>query len=128
MKGHKITFVGKPGEQSCQVAVADEDFGMGCDLGQIDRLQKIVRAVASARADDRTDIVAHKHLFEFPHAAFGRACEIQIAIEDRVEIKGLIAQAAKAVAACLQEFALDVGRGRNDADLVAAPEGRRLDS
>src|SRR4029077_6003955 len=46
----------------------------------------------------------------------------------RLEIKRLIADAAKTVAPRLQQFALHVRRGRDDADSVARAERARFDA
>src|SRR5208337_3023274 len=54
--------------------------------------------------------------------------KVQIAIQDRLEIKRLITGAAKTVAARLQHFAVDVRRGGNNSHLVAWTKCPRLDS
>ena len=97
-------------------------------MHRIERQRQVVRPVSSARANDGADIVAHEHVFQFPRPALHRTGKVQIAIENRLEIKRLVAGAAKAVAARLQHFAFHVRRGRDDSHLVARTERARLDS
>src|ERR1700694_1451292 len=133
MKGYKVGRVGKCGEQRCQVAVAYENLWMLGDLFQINRLriargQQVVRSISSSCANNRSDIVAYEHVFEFARTALGRTGKVQVLIQDRVKIKRLIAGTAKTVAARLQHFALQVRGRRNDSHLVARTERARLDS
>src|SRR6267378_1771464 len=133
MKGYEVGRVCKGGEKSCQVAVADKNLRMRSDLFQINRhritrRQQVGRSISSACANNRADIVAREHIFQFPRSAFRRTRKVQIAFQDRLEIKRLIAGTTKTVAARLQHFALHVRRGRNDSHLVAGTESARLDS
>src|SRR6266849_1877115 len=138
MKGYEVGGVGKSGQQRRRVAVAHENLRVRSDLLDVNRLrikglrvkgrQQVVRPISSSRANNRADIVAREHLFEFPRPAIGRTGEIQIAFEDRLEIKRVIAGAAKTVAAGLQHFWIHVRRGRDNSHLVARTKGARLDS
>src|SRR3954447_3215917 len=58
-------------KQACDVAVADKYLGMRFDLREIEFLDQIIGAIASARANDGADVVAREHLFEFACAAGG---------------------------------------------------------
>src|SRR5258708_38294120 len=102
MKGHEVSGVGKGGQQCCQVAVAYENLRMPRNRFQIKRLrsaprQQVVRSISSARTNDGADIVAHEHVFEFPRPTLRRTRKVQIAFQDRLKIKRLIAYATKTV-------------------------------
>ena len=128
MEGHEVRRVRHAAHQRRNIAVAHQNLGMRNDLCRIKRQRQIVRSVASARANDGADIVAREHVFQFACPALDRTGKVQIAIEDRLEIKRLITGAAKTVAARLQHFAVHVRRGRNNSHLVARTERARLDS
>src|SRR6266849_5746854 len=138
MKGYEVGGVGKSGQQRRRVAVAHENLRVRSDLLDVNRLrikglrvkgrQQVVRPISSSRANNRADIVAREHLFEFPRPAIGRTGKVQVAFEERLEIKWVIADAAKTVAARLQHFATHIRRGRNNSHLVARTKGARFDS
>ena len=95
---------------------------------EIESIQQIVRAVSTARADDRAHIVASEHFFQFPRAPLGRAGEIKIVFEDGIEIERLVSQLAQSRAARFQQLGLDVAGRSDNADGVAGLKRRRLDA
>src|ERR1039458_10723025 len=98
------------------------------NLFRIQRQRQVVRSIASSGANDGADIVAREHIFQFPRAALDRPGEVQIAVEDRLEIKRLISGATQTVAARLQHFWINVRGRRNNSHLVAGTERAWLGS
>src|ERR1700733_11084954 len=128
MEGDEATKVGKVSEQSGKIAIAYENLGMRLDLLQVERFQKIIRAIASTRANDCLHILTRKHGFQFARPAFYRSREVKFLIEDRVQIKRPVAGAAQPFAPGFQIGALDVAGGRYNADRVPRSDGRRLEA
>src|SRR6266852_311361 len=133
MKGYKVGGLGKPGQQRCKVTVAHKNLRMLGDRFQTKplrttRRQQVVRSISSSRTNDGSDIVAREHIFQFPRSAFRRTRKVQIALQDRLEIKRLVSSATKTFAARFQHFTLYVRRRRNNSHLVARTERVRLDS
>src|ERR1700733_3244870 len=90
VKSDKARGIGEVGQKGRDIAVADKYLGIRPDLVQVETLEQIVRAITTARANDGTHLVAHKHLFEFLQAAIDRARKVEFAIKNRIEVKRLV--------------------------------------
>src|SRR5208282_365676 len=126
MEGDEVRRVCYTADQRRNVAVADENLRMRNDPGRIKRRRQVIRTISSTRTNNRADIVAHEHVFQFPRPALRRTGKVKIAFQDRLEVKRLIAGTTKAVAARLQHFALHVRCGRDDSTLSPGRRARGL--
>jgi hypothetical protein len=71
-------------QQRGDVAVTDKNLGMAFDLFEIKFSQEIIGAVATARADDRANVVTHEHLFQLARSAIDRTGEVKILVENGI--------------------------------------------
>src|ERR1700730_4985736 len=94
LKRDQPNRIRKVGQKRREIAVADEYFGMGFDLVQIQEIQKIVGTVPSARANNGPHLVAYKHLFQLASTSLRRSGKVKILVKNRIEIEGLISHAA----------------------------------
>src|SRR5579863_7197242 len=88
--------VRKVRQQAGEVAVSDEDLGVSLDLAEIDSVEQVIGAIAAARTKNGVNIIAVEHLFQFADAAIDRSREIEIAVENRIEIEGLVSRTLRA--------------------------------
>src|SRR5579864_9275499 len=93
------------------------------DLFQVKFAQQIVRAIAPARAHDRSHFVAHKHFFQLARSSLDRSGKIEILLQNRIEIKWLVSRSPQGFATGIQFSPLDVASGRNDAYGIAGSKG-----
>src|SRR3954467_6583431 len=126
VKGDETCRIGEAGQQSCDVAVANEYLRMSLDLFQVQPIEQVVRSVASAGAEDRTHIIAFEHVLHFPDTALDGTGKIEIAIEDRIEVERAIPSAAQRVAPCIQIGLLDITGRRHDANRVSETKSGRF--
>src|SRR5579872_399171 len=119
--------IGKVRQQAREVAVADEDFRVTPDGLEIDSVQQIIGAVAAARAEDGTHIIAFNHFFKLADTAVDGSGEVEIAIENRIEIERLVSSTAQGFASGVQIGLFDVAGRRDDCNGVAGLECGRLD-
>src|SRR5579863_1047820 len=119
--------VGKVSQQTGEVAVANDNFGMTPNGFEINSVQQVIRAVAAAGAEDGANVIALEHFFQFADAAIDRSCEIEIAVENRIEIERLVSRTPEGFASGREIGLLDIAGRRDDCNGIAGPEGGRLD-
>src|ERR1700722_4599929 len=126
MKGYQPCSVRKIGEERSEVAVANKNLGMRLNDFQVDEFQQIVRSIASARANDSSDVFAQKHPLELAGPPVHLSGKIHILFEDGVEIKWPVTRSPQAITSFIQIDTIDIARGRHNADDVSGAKGRRL--
>src|SRR5262249_30582084 len=100
--------------QRRDVAVATKNLGAASDLLEVKRVEKIVRSISAAGAEDGANVVARKHFFEFPRAPLDGTGKVEVFVENGLEVEGLVAHAPQLIAANGQRIAVNVaGRGDN---------------
>src|SRR5579864_4273853 len=96
------------------------------DLFQVKFAQQIVRAIAPARAHDRSHVVTHKHFFQLANSSLNRSGKIKILLQNRIEIKRLVSRSPQGFATGIQFRPLDVAGRRDDAYGIAGSKGRNF--
>src|SRR5215475_4896942 len=122
MKGYEASRIAEASEHRRDVAVGDKDFGMSSDFGRIKLPQQIVRTISATGADDRADVVAHKHLLQLTRATFRGTGKVQILFENRIQVERVVSKIAERRATLLEKIALDVTGRSDDSDLVAGAQ------
>src|SRR5258708_1868303 len=113
-----------PVQNQCNIARATDDLRtLSNQIGTQIR-NEVSRAVASARAEDGTDILASKHFKELGATPFARAGKVAKGRDDIRTVECLESQALQFAATLLQQFRLDVAGRRNNANRVAGAQGR----
>ena len=125
MKGDQSGRIAQISEQRRYIATAYEDLGVAAYQSHIEARQKIVAAVPSARANNSAHFPSPEHLVEFIQSSLHRSCKIQVAIQDRRQIKRLIAHAEQSRASRFQGIRLNRASRRDDPDGVAGPQCSR---
>src|SRR5450755_2197166 len=97
------------------------------DLYWIENRRQVVRTIASAGADNCSNVFADKHVFEFARPPLDRTGKVEITIENRLEVERFVAGATQTLTTRLQHLAFHIGRRRNDSHLVAGMQSPRLD-
>src|SRR5208337_1281330 len=85
----------------------------------VELIEKIVRSIAAARANDGANVFAEKHFLQFAGATFHRPGKVQIAFQDGVEIERLVTQIPQSLTAGLKHLPVHIAGGRHNADGVA---------
>src|SRR5512142_3236156 len=91
----------------------------------VDVRQQVVAAVAATGANNGMNVVAHEHGLQFTRASLDRAGEVELAVEDRLVVNGIVAEMPQTIAAALEKFALDGAGGRDDAHAIPGTKSRR---
>src|SRR5438132_4721805 len=90
VESHETASIRKVGEKSSDIAVANENLRMACNLSQIERLEQVVLPVASTSTNDGAHIVTLEHLLQFVRPSLMGGGKIQILLKNGIEVKGLI--------------------------------------
>src|SRR6266550_811985 len=118
----------KPGQQGCDIAIADKNLGMSGNLPQVNFSQQIVRAIPAACAQYPSNLVPHKHRFQFLRPPRRGSSKINILLNDRVEIERFVSQVPQSRATTLQQLAFYIAGGRHNANRVSRTQGPWLNA
>jgi hypothetical protein len=122
MKRYQLRSITEIRQQRRHIATTDEDFGIGADQVKIEVRQKVIAAVAPARAENRFDLRASEHLMQLVHTPLNRSGKVQFALENGREIKRLISQPQQLRATSFEIVATKTAGRGNDAHRITGPE------
>ncbi len=105
MEGHQAGRIAEVCQQRGHIAAAREDLRIRANQVQIEMRQQVVAAVPSARAENSLHLGPREHLVQLVHPPLDRSSEVQVALEDRRQVKRLISQAQQVRATGLELIA-----------------------
>ncbi len=128
MKGYEASCITEVRQQARNVAVANNNFGLGGKPLQIQARQQIVCSVPPSRTNYRVHVIAFEHLFEFLDAAFGRARKIEIVGKSGFVVNDLVSHLPQRFAASFKFIPLERACGSNNADRISRTQSVGLDA
>src|SRR5215831_3683698 len=127
MKSNQSRAVMDRREQRCNIAAANQDLWPPRNHIEIKLRQQIIGAVAAAHTDHRGNIITPPVVKQLMCAALRRARKVNVTIKNVLRVDWLVSHLAQAIAAAQKRFVVETAGRRNQADLVALPQRRRLD-
>src|SRR5579884_4565553 len=113
MKRRQSDRVVEIGEQRSDVAVAHKNFRVARHDVQINALKQVIAPITTPGAENGPHLVALEHVMQFPQPPLLRPRKIQIASQNRIEVKRLQPELFERIAPTPQKFWLDIAGRRN---------------
>src|SRR5579864_3256154 len=113
-------------EQGSDVTASQQDFWLRGHHVVIKLLQQVIAAIATARTDERGNVITPPKFMELMRAPLLASGKIDVAIKNILSIDRLISHLSQPVTACQKAFTVETAGRSNHCDLVAPSQSGRL--